>query len=440
MESIAREYWCVDMMKKIKKLYESCDICERNKNIINKNDDKHIIANEPFEILEMDHIIVDIESKGYRYILVVTDVFSRKTWFLPAKTLSASETYLLLFNHVFSPFNFPKFLYSDLGSSFENELDSLICKATGMSHRYTLPRSKGHTASVENRNKVVEMIISKFVSKYDQSDWSDFCFSASYAYNKSINPLTDYSPDYLIFGTNPFSIVDLDSISVAKEDYAKSFLDSLKKAWSAAQGVVSKVLSKEKEVKLNKNSFVLNQFVWLSRKSFPNSYASHLFSKFEKTNLGPFKLIEIDEGLNRVVLQITPSRTFQTKVNFISPFNGSYVPDSDSFSPYLDEVIPSKIPSKFDSKERVLPDKNKLKYNVKSIVGKRVNILWSNKKFYKATVIGYTNNLAFNLVYFDDRTVDKVTNQPVDPSEDYYKLKLFKTDEKSVVEKWSLLS
>lgn len=120
-----------------------------------------------------------------------------------------------------------------------------------------------------------------------------------------------------------------------------------------------------------------------------------------------------------------------------------YVQTDDEFSPFLDEVILLKIPSKQinNETEKPISDKQKANYDVKSIVGKRVNILWSDKKYYKATVIGFTTNLSFNLVHFDISTIDKQSGKMVPPCEDFYKLKLYSNDSRSKnTEKWSLLS
>ena len=184
----------------------------------------------------------------------------------------------------------------------------------------------------------------------------------------------------------------------------------------------------------------VGQYVWLSRKAYPNCYIKSHFSKFERSNLGPFRIISVDNSTNRVTLQITPSRSFETKVSFLKFFNGKLNRNGHEFTPFLDEIILLPIPSKVSIKERVIASKEKLKYDVRSIVGKRVNIKWSsNNKYYPATVIGYTTNQLFNLVHFDEPTIDRGSGLQVTPSEDYYKLKLFKTGDKSRVEKWDLL-
>ncbi len=90
--------------------------------------------------------------------------------------------------------------------------------------------------------------------------------------------------------------------------------------------------------------------------------------------------------------------------------------------------------------EKNVADKEKKNFNIKNIVGKRINILWkADKKYYKAVVIGYSTNLQSSLIAFDDPTIDKATNKIVDQREDYYKVFLFKPNESVRAEKWSLL-
>ena len=112
----------------ILKLFKQCDVCQLNKiTKLQTAEYQFVVSNEPFDILEIDHVTVNVTSKnGFKYILVVTDKFSRKCWFLPCKTMTATETFQLLFNHVFSQFFFPKQIFTDMGTEFNNELDELI--------------------------------------------------------------------------------------------------------------------------------------------------------------------------------------------------------------------------------------------------------------------------------------------------------------------------
>ena len=453
-EDIVRQYYCPDLYNEITKLFKECHTCQTNKiTRLITSEPQSIIATEPFEILEMDHIIVNNKSKNnFNYILVVTDVFSRKSWFLPSITLEATEVFKLLFIHIFSQFFFPKNIYSDLSKTFNNELDQLICQATNIKHSYTLPYTKGHTASVENRNKVVEMIITKFVEKYDQSNWDEYCWTAAYAYNKSVSH-SSFSPDHLIFGREPYNILDLSNIKGIKkkyEEHVEQLKDDLSKAWKISKEITNKSINKYKNNILkslhNKPStFNIGQLVLLSGRGepFDSQRDQSIQKKFTNRNLGPFEITNID-NFKHVTLQLTPSKTQQFHIDQITTYHGNEKPfPPNHFTPSLNEIIKIQIPktrNQTNNKEKPISDKNKSKFNIKTIVGQRINILWNqNKSYYKATVIGYTSNLNFNLIFFDEPTI--INNQITDDREDYFKAKLFKSEnsKSEKLDTWSLL-
>lgn len=85
-------------------------------------------------------------------------------------------------------------------------------------------------------------------------------------------------------------------------------------------------------------------------------------------------------------------------------YHGDFSDDESRFAPFLDEVITVPVPTVDGSrKEKVAKESEKKAFDVKSIVGRRVNVYWPTKKqWYKATVIGYTSNLQSNLLFYDD--------------------------------------
>jgi hypothetical protein len=108
------------------------------------------------------------------------------------------------------------------------------------------------------------------------------------------------------------------------------------------------------------------------------------------------------------------------------------------FKPALNEVILIPIPTKEDRKpnENPLAESEKKKFDVKSIVGKRVSVYWpSMKDWFSGTVIGYSSNMASNLIFYDElRTPDT----PDD--EDFYKVSLFPAKGRVRLDKWRLLA
>ena len=237
--SISSDFWYPDFYSSSRKYYDSCHTCNINRSLKHHNSPIiPIIASSPFEILQVDHIVVNTTSKDpltFKYILVCTDSFSKKAWFLPSRTLGALEAFELLFTHIFSPFLFPKHFHSDLGSAFDSDLSALLIQATNIIHRFALPNQKGTTGQVENRNRLAESILRKYTNQFIQDDWSKYCWTAQYAYNKSISSVHGFSPDFLILGVKPFSIIDLSfsslpSFSNLKDEY-KLKLSNMEKAW-----------------------------------------------------------------------------------------------------------------------------------------------------------------------------------------------------------------
>ncbi len=443
-EKLSSEYWCFDMYSKCDNRFKCCVVCQKNKiTKLNNIENIQIVPQEPFDILQMDYIDVTVESDdGYKYILCVCDVFSGKVWYLPSKTRKADEAYILLFTHIFSPFFFPRFLYSDVEASLSSELNNLICKATGIRREYTRPGSIGHTGQVENKNKILEIYITKFINEFKHKDWDKFCPLAAYAYNKSINSINNLSPDFILFGKNPFSLVELSYISdkvVSKEDYVKKFVDS----WNETLKIVKKSLQKvvgvkSKETK-SKRMIKVGDWVLLSCRELVdnnkiNNKNNTTNRKFSNRNIGPYRVVNLDDR-NHVLLQITPTKTYETRKSEIELFIGGFTENMEAFTPYLDETIPILIPKLNNNIiEKIGKDKDKKDLDIYSIVGKRINVYWpSEKKWYKATVIGYTNDMKSSLLFYDN------DEGVVERREDYFKGKLFADTEKARVEKWSLL-
>jgi Integrase core domain. len=446
-QKVSHQYWYPNLYTLILNYYEKCETCLKNKIIKTHNSNiKPIIATDFAKILEIDHIIVNIETdRGNKYILVVTDVFTKKSWFIPSMTLGAVETFQLLMEHVFSPFFFCKNFVTDHGTSFENDLGEALCKATGMKHKFALPYHKGATGQVENRNKSAETYIRKYVDKFNQKNWDDYCWPATYAYNKNMSSVHKFSPDYLVFLKEPFTLIDLTSLGAVKslDEHVEYFKQDAAKAWKIAQELIHeqvKNMTKYRDnylhnrdvckIKLNDLVLLKNQHHWVDKS---------LNFKLCDRNLGPYSVVNTEEEVNHLTLQITPSKTHACHYDDVTLYTGIERPFQDGyFTPDLTEVIPKKIPiRKAKQGERILGENSKNRFNVKSIVGRRVSVLWpSNKRTYKGTVIGYSTNLQQNLIFYDEPTKGDNTIE----SEDYYKCKLFPSNSSTHVDEWNLLS
>jgi hypothetical protein len=451
-EKISSSFFYPDFYEIVKNYIKKCDLCLRNTPKRSHNQELFpILPDEPFDIIQMDHIIVNVPSKsnqckscqqpGYSYILVVTDCFSKKVWFLPTRTLGAIEAFDQLHKYIFSSYRFPKFVGSDLGSAFDNDLSEILSKATNVKRRFTLPASKGASGQVENRNKVAEAIIRKFVDEYTQDNWYDFCWTASSQYNKSVHSVTGYTPDSLVHGFNPeLNLIEFDQLSsrpTLREDY-KRCIDNLKESWKI---VKQAILEQANRMIADRNKLIGNRYVNFKAGDLVLLNRQHLdknlSSKFASTKVGPFSIASVYDKVH-ANLQITPLVTQAFKFDEIEIYNGELKPfPPGKFTPLLNEIIPISIPP------RILPvvecalqnKRNNNKYDIKSIVGKRVSHFWApTQSYYYGTIIGYNSELTHNLIFYDEPGVPQIIE-----SCDYHKAFLFKKNA-DAADKWRLLA
>ena len=127
----------------------------------------------PFEVLHLDHIgSLKADDKGYSYILVIIDAFSRWVELFPTSSVCAYETASCLFQH-FGRFGTPAAIHTDRGTAFHNELiaeihtdrgtafhNVLIAELTrlvGTDHSLSTAYSKEENGIVERANQEVIM-------------------------------------------------------------------------------------------------------------------------------------------------------------------------------------------------------------------------------------------------------------------------------------------
>jgi hypothetical protein len=147
-------------------------------------------------------------SKRHVYILTAVDVFSRFLIAVPIRNKCAQSVAEALHQRVFRVFGAVGQLKTDLGRQFENELITCLCNAFGI---MKLRISAYHTSAngrVERSHRTLNSIIAKVVSEY-QRNWHDVLNFAVAAYNASSNESTKYYPNFLTFGREVLTPLDV---------------------------------------------------------------------------------------------------------------------------------------------------------------------------------------------------------------------------------------
>ena len=147
-------------------------------------------------------------ESGNKYILVVTDLFTKWVEAFPLRETSSSTLATVLVDEVISRFGVPNVLHSDKGANFCSEVIKGICRILGIEKTRTSAYHPQGNGQVERFNRTLEAILAKTV-KESQSDWDSCLQKALFAYRTSLYEATGLTPFHLVFGRTPKLPIDV---------------------------------------------------------------------------------------------------------------------------------------------------------------------------------------------------------------------------------------
>jgi len=176
--------------------------------------------------------------------------------------------------------------------------------------------------------------------------------------------------------------------------------------------------SKNLNINRRFTKFSIGDWVYLKK---PLEAVQHGSSKkLDHTALGPFKIFSVDSTKGNITILLAPDSPLEVKQNQLRKSKNQEILLEDSYlkPSKTNEIIILKNLSEIKKlQETSNLNLNKRQHNTKSLVGKRVSVLWKTgpyKGWHSGTIVGYNANLKKNIIYYDTRNVN------VDPTIDYY--------------------
>ena len=151
-------YW-PSMSADVRKVSQNCDVCaqERIKLRTHFAPLKLFPAQRPLEFVAID-ILGPLErsaADGSRYILVMTDRFSKLTKAVPLKKITAHKVAQAFLEHWCFNYGFPAMLLSDNGSQFTAALFKTVCTELGIRQLFTTAYHPQTNGQVERFNRTI---------------------------------------------------------------------------------------------------------------------------------------------------------------------------------------------------------------------------------------------------------------------------------------------
>ena len=149
-----------------------------------------------------------VTPRGNKYILTLTEYFSRYVEAFPLQNTQAVTIARILVHEICFRYSPPPKLLSDLGSNFISEIVKETCSLLGILRIYTSPYHPQTDGLLEKFHSTLAKNLSMYVTR-EHTEWDLYVKGVCYGYNTSICiDSTQYSPFYLMFGREPYSPLD----------------------------------------------------------------------------------------------------------------------------------------------------------------------------------------------------------------------------------------
>ena len=142
ISQMKQAYYWPGMNRDVPLWYRACEQCAKGRGPPNRPHGKlhKVMVGAPLDIVAIDILSgLPVTPEGYRYILVLTDYFTKWSEAYPLKDAETTTCMREMYNHFFARFGVSRQLHSDQGRNFESKLFHELCSITGATKSKTSP-------------------------------------------------------------------------------------------------------------------------------------------------------------------------------------------------------------------------------------------------------------------------------------------------------------
>ena len=184
---------------------KNCVTCAKNRIFLRKN--KNYLKLFPVEA-PLEFVAIDIlgellrTARGNRFLLVISDRFSKPVRTVPLKRITAFEAAKEFVHHWVLVYGPPLLLLADNGMQFISKLFQEICSLLGVKDLFTTTYHPQTNGQAERFNRTILAAIRHDVSDHPH-DWDLFTDALTYAYNTQPHESTSIAPFELVLSRPP---------------------------------------------------------------------------------------------------------------------------------------------------------------------------------------------------------------------------------------------
>jgi hypothetical protein len=309
----------------------NCKLCKQFKPQPSPKKTKgRLIAKFPFDKIAVDITgPLKITKLQNRYILGITDHFSKYTVLVPLRTTDSETIIEAIFSRWISVFGIPNSIHSDRGSNFTSHQMFKFCEALRIKKTSSTPYYPQGDGVIERIFKTVKPMIG-IVTAENGIEWDKALPIVEFGLRNTRSRQTGFTPNEILFGKNVFLDVSTNSvIDVKNENTVSDYVDTLLcKIKTITDEVVEKNIEQDTD-RINK--FRKGDWVWVKR--IGSKCGNILYD-------GPFQIAD-EIGLNAYRISTGEGKTFDRNAIYLKlghppEKRGSIVKDTSIISASTD--------------------------------------------------------------------------------------------------------
>lgn len=197
---IKDRFCCPRMAFEITQYIKNCGKCVARKTVPQRAAPlQQITSTGPFDLVCIDFLSIEPDSKGISNVLIVTDHFTRYVQAFTTEDQKALTAAKVLFKKFFVHYGFPNRIHSDQGRDFESQVIKELLEMLGIRKSRTSPYHPQGDAQPERFNRTLLSMLGT-LDPDKKSRWSQYVCQLVHAYNCTKNDATGFSPYHLMFG------------------------------------------------------------------------------------------------------------------------------------------------------------------------------------------------------------------------------------------------
>ena len=330
-----RFYW-YSMKEDIAQHVRKCDVCAADKkpSKLPRAPMGTVGTGGPWDVLATDYLgPLPLTKSGNRYILVLTDHFSKYVEVLAVPDQTAEVGANKILNEFIARWGCPLSILSDQGRNYESHVFKELCRMLEVRKIRTSPKNPRCNGQAERYNKTLVRMIKAYLGG-EQGDWDLHLGCLAGAYRATPHESTSLTPNLLTMGREvrlPAELIfgsstTMDGVEITSYgDYVDMLRSRMQHAHEIARKHIGSAVKRNKQIydsKVSLNKYEVGDLAWCLMETRKVGVAP----KLEKAYDGPFLVTRKISETNFKIQLDSQGKEKLVHHNKLKPYEGDNPP------------------------------------------------------------------------------------------------------------------